>query len=189
MTKRININYIKEFAESKNGKLLSKEYKNNSSRIRFKCRNCNFEWNTIWKSVSKGSWCPNCCKKLTSRRKMIVFISGHLDLTEEEFEKHYVSHIKKHIANNDDFIVGDAKGCDLMAQDYLAKHITDSDKVYIYHMHGKPRNNPNNFSEEGGFKSDTGRDSTMTDDSDIDIARVRPGREKSGTVKNLARRK
>ena len=50
---------------------------------------------------------------------MIVFISGHLDLTEEEFQKHYVTLIQKHIDDNDMFLVGDAKGCDLMAQNYI----------------------------------------------------------------------
>ena len=118
---------------------------------------------------------------------MIVFISGHLDLTEEEFQKHYVTLIQKHIDDNDMFLVGDAKGCDLMAQNYISQNADC--QIYVYHMHGKPRNNSNNFPVEGGFKSDNERDSSMTDDSDVDIAWVRPGKEESGTAKNLARRK
>ena len=118
---------------------------------------------------------------------MDIFISGHLDLTEEEFEEHYAPLIQKHIDNGDNFIVGDSKGCDLMAQNYISQN-TDKCKTYVYHMHGKPRNNPNKFPTEGGFRTDNERDSSMTDDSDADIAWVRLGREKSGTAKNLKRR-
>jgi len=40
----------------------------------------------------------------------------------------------------------------------------------------------------GGFTTDDERDAAMTMASDADIAWVRPGRKKSGTAKNLARR-
>ena len=121
---------------------------------------------------------------------MNIFISGHLDLTEEEFEEHYAPLIQKHIDAGDNFVIGDAKGCDLMAQNYISKNadFSKGDRVFVYHMHGKPRYNPNDFPAEGGFKTDSERDIGMTDDSDMDIAWVRPGREKSGTAKNLARR-
>lgn len=49
-------------------------------------------------------------------------------------------------------------------------------------------NNIGNFKTVGGFKSDDERDSEMTRMTDYDIAWVRPGREKSGTAKNLMRR-
>lgn len=121
---------------------------------------------------------------------MNIFISGHLDLTEEEFKEHYIPLIQKHIDANDTFLIGDAKGCDLMAQNYIASKIKNSghNRVCIYHMHGKPRYNPHKFPTENGFKSDEGRDSAMTDDSDTDLAWVRSGREKSDTAKNLTRR-
>lgn len=44
------------------------------------------------------------------------------------------------------------------------------------------------FKTVGGFESDRVRDEAMTAASDADIAWVRPGREKSGTAKNLKRR-
>lgn len=43
------------------------------------------------------------------------FISGHLDLTVEEFRVHYTPRIATAIAEEASFVVGDARGCDLMA--------------------------------------------------------------------------
>lgn len=114
---------------------------------------------------------------------MIIFISGHLDLTEEEFKNHYIPLIDAH--KNDSFIVGDAKGCDSMAQIYL-KSI--GAKCVVYHMFSSPRNNAG-FECIGGFQFDEARDKAMTENSDMDIAWVRKGREKSGTAKNIKRRK
>ena len=51
-----------------------------------------------------------------------------------------------------------------------------------------PRNNLG-FKTVGGFESDGERDARKTADSDEDLAWVRPGREKSGTQKNLERRR
>ena len=61
--------------------------------------------------------------------------------------------------------------------------------VVVFHMFDNPRNNAGGFSTAGGFKNDKERDAAMTNNSDADIAWVRPGREKSGTAKNLSRRK
>jgi hypothetical protein len=72
-----------------------------------------------------------------------------------------------------------------MAQNYL---LGKTDAVVVYHMFTSPRNNAG-FPTVGGFESDEARDNCMTADSHQDIAWVRPGREKSGTWKNLDRRK
>lgn len=87
-----------------------------------------------------------------------VFISDHLDLTEEEFAEHYMPAILSAWCYLANFVVGDASGADAMALKY-------SRRLHV------------------------GRDLSMTVSSDKDIAWVRPGREKSGTAKNLARRK
>ena len=58
----------------------------------------------------------------------------------------------------------------------------------VYHMFESPRNNYGGYTTVGGFNSDSEGDEAMTAVSDEDIAWVRPGREKSGTAKNLARR-
>ena len=111
------------------------------------------------------------------------FISGHLDVTLEEFSKHYHTPITEARNAGHCFVIGDAKGVDAMAQVFLKGY----DKVTVFHMFEKPRHNEN-FPVIGGFKNDEDRDSAMTWASDLDIAWVRPGREKSGTAKNIARR-
>ena len=120
----------------------------------------------------------------------IAFISGHLDLTQEEFNEHYIPKIQEAIGRGDRFVVGDAKGTDTMAQAYLLyRDLVRPGFVSVYHMFENPRNNVGDFEPRGGFKTDEDRDSMMTAVSDYDIAWVRPGREKSGTAKNLERRK
>jgi len=121
------------------------------------------------------------------------FISGHLDLTREEFDRYYVPQIDKAIIEGDAcFVVGDAKGADCMAQDYLWTQCKLNKITYksitIYHMLVKPRNHIFKFATVGGYKSDKERDEAMTNASNEDIAWIRPGREKSGTAKNLKRR-
>lgn len=125
---------------------------------------------------------------------MIAHISGHLDLTEAEFTEHYLPLIQSALDQGNEFIVGDARGADKIAQDYLYEIFNafvvkkfELCPVTVYHMFTKPRNN-HGFKTVGGFTSDDERDSAMTAASDYDIAWVRPGREKSGTAKNLLRR-
>lgn len=120
-----------------------------------------------------------------------IFVSGHLDLTNAEFVEHYAPRIDAACATRADgtlvvFHVGDARGADFMAQEFLESRRVP---VYVYHMFEKPRNiygRP--FRVIGGFTSDLARDEAMTMVTTEDIAWVRPGREKSGTAKNLARR-
>lgn len=89
------------------------------------------------------------------------------------------------LSRGESFVIGDARGTDALAQSYLLGRTT---AVVVYHMFAAPRNNVG-FPTVGGFESDEARDARMTADSDQDIAWVRPGREKSGTQKNLNRRK
>jgi hypothetical protein len=112
------------------------------------------------------------------------FISGHLDLTPAEFDLHYRPAIDGALARGDSFVLGDARGTDALAQSYLLGKTT---AVVVYHMFTSPRNNAG-FETVGGFESDGERDARMTTVSDRDIAWVRPGREKSGTQKNIDRR-
>lgn len=116
------------------------------------------------------------------------FVSGHLDLTMDEFRDHYVPRITAALTNDPDaaFVVGDARGCDLMAQLHLRE--ARALRVQVFHMFTQPRNNVGGFPGVGGFVTDFARDAAMTAASDEDIAWVRKGREKSGTAANLARR-
>ncbi|HSX23326.1 MAG TPA: hypothetical protein VLE97_11185 [Gaiellaceae bacterium] len=116
------------------------------------------------------------------------FVSGHLDLTLDEFREHYAPRITAALSEDPDsaFVVGDARGCDLMVQMWLRDARTL--RVQVFHMLEKPRNNVGGFPTIGGFATDADRDAAMTAASDADIAWVRPGRTNSGTAANLARR-
>ena len=115
------------------------------------------------------------------------FVSGHLDLTVAAFREHYVPRLEAALADAEAaFVVGDARGCDLMAQLYLRD--ARALRVQVFHMFEASRNNAGGFPTVGGFTSDEARDIAMTDASDADIAWVRPGRTHSGTAANLSRR-
>ena len=117
----------------------------------------------------------------------IAHISGHYDLSEAEFERHYRPQIDEAIAHGDHFIVGDANGADVEAQQYLFARLGASDRVRVFHMLDRPRHNAG-FATVGGFDSDEQRNEAMTRQSDYDIAWVRHGFEHAGTARNLERR-
>lgn len=115
-----------------------------------------------------------------------AYISGHLDITVAEFIEHYSYRILEAFYAGHDFVVGDARGADTMAQEFL---LGIGANVTVYHMFESPRYKfALLFPTIGGFQSDTERDAAMTAASDYDIAWVREGREKSGTAKNINRR-
>lgn len=146
----------------------------------------------------------------------VAFISGHRDITEEEFETHYAPGIKEYARQGYSFVVGDCEGCDKMAAELISliisafpeKNIT----LNIYHMLQEPRfrvgslctdgvwrvepllsnKQAKNWPEVryiGGFKTDEARDAAMTAASDVDIAFIRDkSKWKSGTAQNLYRR-
>ncbi len=120
---------------------------------------------------------------------MRYFISGHGDLTQQEFNEHYVHVLREACRDNaSTFVIGDFRGADVMAQLFLARTIHPC-RITVYHMSLFPRFCVDGAATIGGFRSDNERDKAMTHASDRDIAWVRPGREKSGTAKNLKRRK
>jgi hypothetical protein len=118
----------------------------------------------------------------------IYFVSGHLDLTEDEFAKHYQPQLDAAIAEGAGFVVGDARGCDALVQAYLATRVP-LERVRVFHMFVSPRFNVGGFATAGGFTKDAERDRAMTEASTDDIGWVRPGREQSGTARNLERRR
>ena len=128
---------------------------------------------------------------------MTYFISGHGDLSYEDFQLYYEPIIDRVVMEDSEaqFIVGDYKGVDKFAMDYIFQYYTTP--LVIYHMFDTPRNIPEGLSEnpelegvyfEGGFTSDEERDSAMTRDSDFDIAFIKDGRWDSGTAQNIKRR-
>lgn len=126
---------------------------------------------------------------IDSPQSRVYFLSGHLDLTPEEFAEHYEPRLREAFREPGvKFVVGDAFGADEMAQTWLRSYGAEWDQVTVYHMFDRARNNAGPFLSAGGYTSDSTRDWAMTAASTHDIAWVRPGREKSGTAKNLKRR-
>lgn len=135
---------------------------------------------------------------------MKYFISGHRDITEEEFNKHYVPLLVEILNSNRyaSFVVGDCKGVDKMAMDFLSNAAKNGNiKLTIYHMFDSPRVTPGDIpikyidtifngsvKFKGGYTTDLERDTAMTNDSHIDVAWIRPGRNTSGTAQNIKRR-
>lgn len=118
------------------------------------------------------------------------FISGHRNITFEEFEKNYAKALELAAQEQSNFVVGDYYGVDIMAQNYLIETLKiDPDKITVYHMFESPRNiNPKIKNTKGGFTSDSERDAAMTEASDEDIAFVRDPKKWSGTGENILRR-
>jgi hypothetical protein len=116
----------------------------------------------------------------------VYFISGHGDLTPEEFDLHYRPAIDRALSENAGFIMGDFRGADSLAQEYIFSKGYAA-RALVCHMFETPRNN-HGLSTLGGFQSDEERDSYMTKCSSYDIVWIRPGRENSGTARNIERR-
>ncbi len=127
------------------------------------------------------------------------FISGHRDLSVENFNKYYIPAIDKAFYESDEFVnfvVGDCDGVDLMAQSYL---LGIGAEFTVYHLGKTPGHFvlPEATKEElaekhialrGGFENDIERDEAMTEASEEDIAFIGRGRWTSGTAQNILRR-
>ena len=108
---------------------------------------------------------------------MTYFISGHRDLTWEEFAKWYAPAISRTLSTDNaaKFVVGD---CGVSFRN-----------ITVYHMFKAPRYTAlRSVPTQGGFTSDIERDKAMTEHSDYDIAFIRKGKESSGTAQNILRR-
>lgn len=128
---------------------------------------------------------------------MVYFISGHRDITLREFDLYYEPTISRLLSSSKDreeavtFVVGDCVGVDKMAIDYLINAHSKGYKfnLMVYHMFLSPRVKvPSWANTVGGFSNDIARDTAMTVVSNIDIAWIRKGKEKSGTAQNILRR-
>ena len=59
-SKRYTIEFVKQFAEQKGGKCLSKEYINAKVKLLWQCK-CGYQWNANFDNVKNGkTWCPKC---------------------------------------------------------------------------------------------------------------------------------
>jgi len=100
------------------------------------------------------------------------FVSGHVDLTEEEFAAHYVDKINAALKEKATFLMGDADGADYMAAKYL--HEKGCHRVVIYYKGMPTVQNPFGYMTRGPFPTHPAKDAQMTADSDEDIVWLRP---------------
>ncbi len=133
---------------------------------------------------------------------IMVFTYFITDLSKNEFSRYYEEKIGQAIVLDGNFVIGDAKGTDLLAQLYLRRNDISNERVTIYHMFTDPLNkNPALYPTKGGFKNHNSKDTAMTKASHYDIAYVRSIEEQkklygekykyrmSGTERNIRRRK
>lgn len=119
------------------------------------------------------------------------FISGHRDITENEFEYYYIPLINEALSEtpNAKFIVGDCDGVDIMAQNYLVSIIDDISRITVYCVGDTPKNiNPELIYIKNGFNDEREKDISMTNASFKDIALVRQCEYITGTGENILRR-
>ena len=96
------------------------------------------------------------------------FISGHRDITENEFEYYYIPLINEALSENPNakFIVGDCDGVDIMAQNYLVSIIDDISRITVYCVGDTPKNiNSELIYIKNGFNNEREKDTAMTNAS------------------------
>lgn len=75
-----------------------------------------------------------------SAPRSVAFVSGHMDLTEDEFNVRYRPAIVAAVeAGSVSFVVGDAPGCDIMAQRLFKELGVHPSQVVVHHMSTQPR--------------------------------------------------
>ena len=57
--KKLSIDSCDKLAANKNGKCISREYKNAHTKMLFECKN-KHKWETTYANVYSGKWCPTC---------------------------------------------------------------------------------------------------------------------------------
>lgn len=138
-----------------------------------------------------------------------IFISGHRDLSKDEFNSIYVCLINQYIdwLNLDQsnlftskkltFYVGDCDGCDSMAIEYIVNNVLPNNPdTYLtictcdFDFEGKQSYNFDNANINiiNGFKSHEERDTYMTRETQVDLLYIRPGKWDSGTAQNFVKR-
>ncbi|OFX32547.1 MAG: hypothetical protein A2X08_03720 [Bacteroidetes bacterium GWA2_32_17] len=61
--KRHNIGEMRQIAKSRGGKCLSKEYVNQTTKLKWKCKEGHI-WSTKPDNIKRGTWCPRCAKTI-----------------------------------------------------------------------------------------------------------------------------
>ncbi len=117
-----------------------------------------------------------------------------MNITEDEFNKYWKPHIDQAVSLNHGFHLGDARGADTLARDYLTKINYPTDRVKIFALHKSTIKRSNikfhsgipvvstGFPLKTGFNSIQERDQMLTESSCYDISFVRSS---ESLMKNL----
>ena len=116
---------------------------------------------------------------------MNIFISGHRDLAQEEFEQYYVPLINQGMYNDVKFYISNFGNCEFMAHEYFEK--CKYYNVVVCLLQSSPNIVNNHFTVINSFLDNEERDVYMTEQTDRDIAWVRKT-ELSRTASNILRR-
>jgi hypothetical protein len=74
--RKLNIEHCQEIAASRNGKCLSKKYKNCTTNLLWQC-NKGHKWHQKLQVIKRGHWCPHCLNKNEQEcRRIFGFLTG-----------------------------------------------------------------------------------------------------------------
>jgi len=125
---------------------------------------------------------------------MSVQFSGHTDISQEEYEKYYLTHLRESVAVDDDIFVGGAEGADKWTQLYAIEMMDGCDDSYksiiVCDIKDQDNRLDKRFLSKNGFDGYTKRDQFMTKNTMRDVAYIRykPMSLGSGTLMNVLRR-
>lgn len=60
---KLSLSHMRELAEERGGKCLSKNYVNNETKLLWECRH-GHQWEARPSQVKQGSWCPHCARNI-----------------------------------------------------------------------------------------------------------------------------
>lgn len=132
--------------------------------------------------VSHFDFLDNPQLLLTNMYKKTAFISGHTDLTQEEFDKHYAPVLKKMAWDYYYYVTAAALGADRMAMEYLVNKCGVLPRRITIYLHDNYKDREEGYSEDGyrvyaGYNTHHERDEAMTKASSVDVAWLRPDEE------------
>jgi hypothetical protein len=117
---------------------------------------------------------------------MRYYITGHRDLSKEEFNRIYLPKIDDIIREDSNavFLVGACEGVDLYTRQYLIKY---NIRLQIYGPYFES-DHINNITQVHFLVSYENAANKMIENSDITIGFIKPGRESSFTALNILKR-
>ncbi len=80
---RYSVEDMQNLAKLREGKCLSEEYRNDTTKLLWKCKE-GHEWNAVFSNVRRGTWCPQCFRNRITQQKM--------KKAEHEYEKRTGTH-------------------------------------------------------------------------------------------------